>query len=488
MDIVKRGVQCFFDGTPFKIIYFILTLLSFNSLTAHTSFLTVLSLVVTALGGIVFIYRVVFLKRFIKTPNLLFLGLFLVSFIVTALINWKYGILGSVKGLAWMGFQYGLLYACDDTKNTNFYKREFHILAGILLVYLSIGSIISHYFMITGQGGSVSYSSEPVYYGFSWGRLWGIFTEPNNAATAMCIGIFIAFYIFKVCHKIWVKIGCWCLIALYASYILFSDSRTALLCLVISSALITYLLIINPEKRNRKKATTQIVAIVLALLVGIGCFFGMHFLKKGYNLVQSSITSSQNVVPEEGKPQKPSLEIGREQDLVNDFSNRRFDIWESGVEVFKTAPIFGVGFRNIVPAAKEKVPDTYIVNNDQGDFASFHNMFIDVLASQGIVGIVIFLSFVILTFIWLIHLFMQKLKKDYIYLVTLFGIIISIGVSAIVSPDVVYVNTQHAFMFWTFLGYLMHYANKKRQERKMLNKENTHDACKASQVLEDKVV
>ena len=43
-------------------------------------------------------------------------------------------------------------------KNTNFYKREFHILAGILLVYLSIGSIISHYFMITGQGGSVSYS------------------------------------------------------------------------------------------------------------------------------------------------------------------------------------------------------------------------------------------------------------------------------------------------------------------------------------------
>ena len=59
------------------------------------------------------------------------------------------------------------------------------------------------------------------------------------------------------------------------------------------------------------------------------------FKKKGYNLVQSSISSSQNVVPEEGKPQKPSLEIGREQDLVNDFSNRRFDIWESGVEVLK---------------------------------------------------------------------------------------------------------------------------------------------------------
>lgn len=488
MDIVKKSVQCFFDGTPFKIIYFILTLLSFNSLTAHTSFLSVFSLVVTALGGVVFIYRVVFLKRFIKTPNLLFLVLFLVSFVVTALINWKYGILGSAKGLAWMGLQYGLLYACDDTKDTNFYKREFHILAGVLSVYLIIGAIISYYFMITAQGGSVLYSSESVYYGFLWGRLWGVFTEPNNAATAMCIGIFIAFYFFKVCKKIWLKIGCWCLIALYSSYILFSDSRTALLCLMVGSALITYLLIINPEKRNRKSVVTQIVAIVLALVVGIGCFFGIHFAKKGYNLVQSSIGFSQNEPPDGSTIQRPNLEIGREQDLSGDFSNRRFDIWESGIEVFQTSPIFGVGFRNIVPAAEEKAPNTYIINNDQVKFESFHNMFVDVLVSQGIVGIVIFLSFVILTLIWLIHLFTRKFKKDYVYLVTLFASIISIGVSAFVSPDVVYVNTQHAFMFWTFLGYLMHYANKRRQESKALKKSDLSNSHEISQEQTDEVI
>ena len=486
MNIVKRGVQHFFDGTPFKIIYLILTLLSFNSFTAHTTFLTIFAYCVAALGGIVLLYRVIFLKRFIRTPNLLFLGLFLVSFIVSVLINYKYGIMENVQGFIWMALQYCILYACDDTKDTNFYKREFHILAGILSVYLIIGAMFSLYFMFTGEGGSILHSSEPVYYGFLWGRLWGIFTEPNNAAAAMCIGIFIAFYLFKVCKKIWVKIGSWCSIVLYASYILLSDSRTALICLVVGSAIITYLLIINPEKRNRKSIVTQIVAIALALVVGIGCFFGIYFGKKGYNLVQSSITSSQNESSEGNTTKKPNLEIGRAQDLANDFSNRRFDIWESGIEVFQAAPIFGVGFRNIVQAAQEKVPDTYIVNNDQGDFASFHNMFIDVLVSQGIVGIVIFLSFVILTLIWLIHLFTQKLKKDYIYLVTLFGIVMSIGVSAMVSPDVVYVNTQHAFMFWTFLGYLMHYAYKKRQERKALKMESSHNSYKISQPSEDK--
>ena len=81
------------------------------------------------------------------------------------------------------------------------------------------------------------------------------------------------------------------------------------------------LLIINPEKRNKKKAATQIVAIVLALFVGIGCFFGMHFLKKGYNLVQSSISSSQNVVPKRENHKSPAWKLEREQDLVNDFSN-----------------------------------------------------------------------------------------------------------------------------------------------------------------------
>ena len=62
----------------------------------------------------------------------------------------------------------------------------------------------------------------------------------------------------------------------------------------------------------------------------------------------------------------------------------------------------------------------------------------------------------------------KKLKKDYLYVITLFATIMSIGASAFVSPDVFYVNTQNAFIFWTFLGYSLHIANKKRQEKMAL--------------------
>lgn len=461
MEIVKKSAKCFFDGTPFKILYLLLTLLSFNSFTAHTRFLSVMALVVTALGGIVFIYRAVYLKRFIRTPNLLLLALFLVSFIITAIVNRQYGLLGNAKGLAWMGMQYCLLYACDERKKSVFYKREFHILSGILLVYLLLGVLGSYYFLATGQSGMFIRGDESVFYGFLWQRLWGVFSEPNNAATAMCIGIFIAFYLFKICQVLWIKIVSWVIIILLASYILFSDSRTALMCLMTGSAIMTYLLIINPEKRERKQIRTQVLGIVLAVTVAAASFFGIYFAKKGYNVVQNAISSGQSADLDGNK--RPNMTINREQDLTSDFSNRRFDIWFSSVDVFKTAPIFGVGFRNIVTAAQSKAPDTYIVNNDQGNFASFHNMFLDVFASQGIVGIIIFAVFVILTLIWLVRLLAQKFRQDYTYVVTLFTIVMVAAFSGMVSPDIVYVNTQNAFLFWTFLGYLMHCARRRRE-------------------------
>ena len=216
METVKKGVQYFFVGTPFKVIYLILTFLSYTSFTAQTSFVSAFSIAVTALGGIVLLYRVCVLKRFIRTPNLIFLILFLLSFIITSLINWQYGIMGSLKGFVWMAFQYTLLYACDDMKETKFYKKEFHIIAIIFLAYLAICGIVSLYYLITGQGGVLEEGhTQRIFYGLWWQRLWGAFSEPNYAATSMSIGILLAFYFFKVCRQIWVKIGCWFLIAIF---------------------------------------------------------------------------------------------------------------------------------------------------------------------------------------------------------------------------------------------------------------------------------
>lgn len=83
----------------------------------------------------------------------------------------------------------------------------------------------------------------------------------------------------------------------------------------------------------------------------------------------------------------------REQDITEDYSNGRLSIWKDGLEIVASSPIIGVGFRNIVPYTLEHFPDNYLVNNEQeGQYDSLHNLELDILVSQGIVGILIFLA------------------------------------------------------------------------------------------------
>ena len=77
-----------------------------------------------------------------------------------------------------------------------------------------------------------------------------------------------------------------------------------------------------------------------------------------------------------------------------------------------TAPIFGVGSRNFIAAADDKIPNTYLVNNHQGKFNSTHNMFFDMLAAQGIVGTVLMLAAMVLIIICIIRLLGKNLKED----------------------------------------------------------------------------
>ena len=461
MEYIKKGAQCFFDGTPFKILYLLLTLLAYTSITAQTKGLTIFSLAVTAIGGVVLIYRVVCLKHFIRTPNLLFLGLFFVSFLISAVVNWKYGIMGNLKGAVWMAFQYGLLFACDDTKEPGFYKREFHILSLIYLAYMAICAAVSLYFLCTGRGGAIEHGDTRIFYGLWWQRLWGAFSEPNYAAVAMVTAILLAFYFFKICKQIWLKIGCWVLIALYASYVLFSDSRTGKVCLAVGVAVLTYLLLINPTKRDRKKALTHVVAIVLALVVAAGSYFGVYYVKKGYNYIRENIQTSQTENPGDSL----NLVIGREQDLENDVSNGRFSLWKSGVDIFCTSPVFGVGARNLTAAADDKAPDTYLVNNPNGGkFDSTHNMLLDVFAAQGAVGFVLIVLAMALIIVSVIRLLSRNLKENYTAVATMVAVVICIGASGMFLPNVIYVNTQSTFLFWLFLGYLMYYYSKTRDK------------------------
>ena len=90
-----------------------------------------------------------------------------------------------------------------------------------------------------------------------------------------------------------------------------------------------------------------------------------------------------------------SYVIDRGYDLSGDISNRRFDIWKSGLEIFARRPWLGTTFCGFLPFAQEHMPETYIVSNDYLQMTTLDNDFVNLLVSNGIIAFVAFIGFVL---------------------------------------------------------------------------------------------
>ena len=171
MDKLKRITKIWNDGLFFKIFYFLLTLFAFNSITSHRIYMFYVSIFVTLIGITVFVYRIMHYKKYIQTKNLMLLGLFCISYIISMFANIQYGILENFQGLIWLTFQFFLLHACDVTRTKNDYKKEFHLISYIFLANTFLSAIISLLMLLYKYTDIRHIAQElTVINGFIWGR------------------------------------------------------------------------------------------------------------------------------------------------------------------------------------------------------------------------------------------------------------------------------------------------------------------------------
>lgn len=472
----------------FKIMFMFVGLLSFNGLTANSTLLTIVSYVFTAIGGVCVLNRLLNYKKYIQTRGLFLLILFLVSYFISAICTIKYGVVENVKAMIWLVMQFLLLYTYDINQTKQQIKKEASILGAIFVGYtfifslLSIGCFILNcyfYRVVNGVGTLI---------GYIWNRLWGFYSDPNRGAIYALISIFISLCALYKVKKSSLKVFLVINTVVQIAYIAFSDSRTGLVSAIVGLVFAGGLTFYKTKYFEKMKTVGKVVA-TMAVCIGIvlafmGIFKGSISIGNTY---MSAVHNPNSVLyywmDEEKRQNRPSetpsteedseadTEIDVDENLVGrpiedlgaeggDISNRRFAIWASGVEVFLTTPIVGTSFRNIVPYAQEHVPDTYIVNNDVNPFSSMHNMFVDILVSQGLIGMIIFLAFMILVLYIIFKRIFKKDKEDFYWCATFLSIIVPIVVSSVFYSEIVYINTANAVVFWIALGYLINYIQK----------------------------
>lgn len=458
MNLIKKEYVKVLEW-GFKLAYLLLGAASFNVFLYDSPIQPMLVKICLALGALTLAGRLWFFKSYIKTPHWWMLALFCASFLASIVSNRRYGAFASdFKWIIWTGMLFFLLYVCDGDRERKSYKKEFHVFAHIMLIYSFLASGTSLYLMTRLYHAKwYTASGELMLAGFQWGRLWGVYTDPNYGSVFSVAAILLCVYFVKT-QKTWRKIPYVLVIAADYLYIIFSDSRTALVCMAVS---VGFWILFTAVHKKRK--AMGMAASVLAAFLFAGIFVGATSeiksqynteIQKQINILDAANNAKKNT---QNKTVSKPQTVGRKADLQNDATNGRLARWKSGIEVWKTKPLLGVGYNSFLPYVKEHVPQTYVINNSQGEYVSLHNEYVNILVYQGIVGLGIFVGFGIMTLYRFGKSFWYVKAEDRDYIGVLTSCILVIAIAMVFLMEGFYTNSLGAFVLWTFLGYLMHF-------------------------------
>ncbi len=439
----------------FKLVYTIHLLASFNPYIDGTPPLTVTLLGTLALGGFLLLCRLLDVRVYFRTPGLPLLLLFLISFAVPSLLIYRYALVDSVKTLVWMTLQFCLLFAFSTRRHAARMKKELAVVGTVVSVVITLENVVSLWMAFSGffEVYQKPDGTSAVTGLAWWGRLYGVHGDPNYACVYTIAALLFCVYLFFKHPRWWVRLITVVAAAINFTFIAYSTSRTGMICLILGVAVFSLCWLFGQYPIRRLSKAVMVTAVLCFAIVGlsVGAVAGFNL----YNQLSTSPTQQGEMTD---TPSTDHSAIGRtEEELQGDVTNRRMDIWGSGVEIFKQNPVTGIGFENVLGYARDRLPDTYIINNDQTDFDAFHNVLVDILVSQGAVGILLAGAFAVY---FLIHC-CRKMKTQYarhrLEISLCLAVVISGLASSMFLSHLFYVNIASTGVFWLFAGYLAYF-------------------------------
>ncbi len=426
----------------FRYLFLIYAFLSFSSVAAQSLIIKPLMLSSFLLGGLLLIQRLFKLKQLRLSPAIWPALGFLASYLLSMLIFLRYEAKNNLLHLIYLAFYLLILYLNRSDADHAKRQKEFERVVLFYVILMTIAVIASIIMLIIGYGRSETIEPDgyQIIRGFWGGRLWGVFQDPNNGAVMALAAIWLCLFLFSRSKNRLYRSFLSCSAALQLYYIAMSGSRTAAVCLFFSGGLAALIFLLL---RRARLWRALLLSLSIALLLAASPFM---------------IRSSTNWIYQQTQDQEQAEDedlFDRGYDLEEDISNRRFDIWKSGLEIFAHSPLIGTSYYGIRPFAREKLPKTYIINNDQIAFRNLHNEWINVAAAQGILG----LAFMI----WALYLMIRRISYAALHCApqrrlafcACLGALLTIGCSAMfLSAGMFYYFSPATLLFWMVAGAL----------------------------------
>ena len=403
------------------------------------------------LSAVVFVFILVsllggFKKIKADVKFLILFGLVAGSHLLSALVNRSGNFLGNITEVIFM-VTYILLFVMLEAKQLQKVFQMTAITVQVISFLSALFALVLFFarVLILFKVGDRSYS-----YGVLNGRVWGI-VNPNASAIFTYISIVLALYLIHQGHKysVYFKINN----IIQVIYFALMQSRGALLSLLLMIGL--YFAFVA-----RGTLVKRFIAFLTIAILVFGTNVGISFAASKY------ITSSRATVFNFDKTTKisdnasSSSEVANELHLIETTPSGRTNIWKNALKMGSVKPVFGYGVRNVPNYYSQYFSKYEIQNSLIG--GNFHNIFITVFVSSGIVGLVAFmmlLGYIIQRFVR--YLFISKKNSDKLVMILFFGMLLG----QLFESQIMYSTNFINIMFWFVAGYGLMICNRDEKIR-----------------------
>ncbi len=404
------------------------------------------------------------------------LYLFLISYGVTALVNHGQNFARNLVMWAYIISNMLVMYSYDLKTSPGTVKKELLRFNHTFMLATFIGqliSLITFFFNITfaySVGGSV------YYYGVYQGRIWGFYTNPNAASFFMVINLMLTVVSLIIQKENLPRRWKWFYLVnnLVQLLILFlCNSRTSIFTLCFYVVVLVVLMTLPDilyckDKPQRKKqiGRTVFVSIVLPLALLGTHTYALDILPKF--VLTTSFSEQINETLEEVTQTSSDaaitagdVELERE-DYGTQFGGRYF-LWQAGIEMIKDNPLFGVGSDNVPVEAYRYAARYYTPFGEDiylpGVSGGLHNLFFQITAASGFVGLAAFVIFGILVLQRVIRYYIWMIKEHRFnqLVVACICVVLIILLRTMTDTGIIYGIYYLGVVFWTYMSTVVYF-------------------------------
>lgn len=387
-------------------------------------------------------------RGYYRTKEYLLMALFCGSYLITILLNIQRHFINELLILGYTVSLYFMMTYCDSKARPEEIRKELTYLMYAMVIVSFVFAVINLGIYFYSYPGTKHVSGGSFFYGISGGQLGGIY-NPNTGGTINYISAVFTFLLLKKAgrEKIFLILN------LFVQFWCFSlvQSRGAWVS-VLAFAVLYFLFVWKKPSLGRIKelgCKALLLVVCVAILTSSSKLLrnGTARVAEALHSESSSETGNDHVdIPIDRNPSNEG---------TSDFTTGRTGLWKIGLEEYRKAPVFGIGYRSIDDALKDKLSEYDYGNSARG---GLHNIYLTVLVSSGVVGFVLFAALIVFLMLKVLKIYRSKqIPTSVKYLATCIPAWL---IGDLVESRIALSLSLMSVLFWIMVGYVLYFSKE----------------------------